>query len=535
MKQQWKRWLVAGALGLMVQGAALPSFAEDEMTFGEEEVKEVDRNSQSAALIDEGKKLYNSQKYEEASLLFHKVLLDEDVAAEPFHPEAQYELGKTLFRLELYQGALRMFGQVVDGGEAHPYYLPTLRGLVLLMDVAPGDPDLLERLKAYVGKFPKEVPAKYRDKYAFLVGRQLYNDGDYPQALKLLGEIEQKSELYVRARYIMGATYVASYDAKKALGEFKRVLRVLMAQRDEGKLTDEDRDLLEKSFLAMARVFYSAGEYNKAIKYYSRIPRSSKLWPLALFESSWAYFQLDLFNKALGNLHTLNSPFFSDAYFPEAPILSAVLFFYNCRYPRVRYALEEFDFSYAPLKDELEGVLKKYEDSSAMYAWMQKLRGGEAEEDEKLTRILAASLGDQELLRKIKLVEAIEKESKKLDTLSGTWKGSPLGTQVLQDTAVAQEFAVTGAGDLAKQRLERVKRELEDYIVNRERILFEISRAEKGEIDADMKAGMVVERNVKDVAKIDVTDEQLYWTFDGEYWRDELGFYLFDVKTECKR
>lgn len=535
MKQQWKRWLVAGALGLMVQGAALPSFAEDEMTFGEEEVKEVDRNSQSAALIDEGKKLYNSQKYEEASLLFHKVLLDEDVAAEPFHPEAQYELGKTLFRLELYQGALRMFGQVVDGGEAHPYYLPTLRGLVLLMDVAPGDPDLLERLKAYVGKFPKEVPAKYRDKYAFLVGRQLYNDGDYPQALKLLGEIEQKSDLYVRARYIMGATHVASYDAKKALGEFKRVLRVLMAQRDEGKLTDEDRDLLEKSFLAMARVFYSAGEYNKAIKYYSRIPRSSKLWPLALFESSWAYFQLDLFNKALGNLHTLNSPFFSDAYFPEAPILSAVLFFYNCRYPRVRYALEEFDFSYAPLKDELDGVLKKYEDSSAMYAWMQKLRGGEAEEDEKLTRILAASLGDQELLRKIKLVEAIEKESKKLDTLSGTWKGSPLGTQVLQDTAVAQEFAVTGAGDLAKQRLERVKRELEDYIVNRERILFEISRAEKGEIDADMKAGMVVERNVKDVAKIDVTDEQLYWTFDGEYWRDELGFYLFDVKTECKR
>jgi hypothetical protein len=527
--------MVAGALGMVMGLAAQPAWAGDEMTFGEEEVKGVDRNSQAAALIDEGKKLYNGQKYEEASLLFYKVLSDESVESEPFHPEAQYELGKALFRLELYQGALRLFGQVVDAGETHPYYLPTLRGLVLLMDVAPGDPDLLERLKAYKSKFPKEVPAKYRDKYAFLVGRQLYNDGEYAEALALLGQIERKSEQYVRARYIMGATHVASYDAKKALGEFKQVLRSLFAKREEGELTAEDRDLLEKSFLAMARVFYSTGEYNKAIKYYSRIPRGSKLWPLALFESSWAYFQLDLFNKALGNLHTLNSPFFSDAYFPEAPILSAVLFFYNCRYPRVRYALEEFDFSYAPLKDELDGLLKKYEDPSAMYAWMQKLRGGEGEEDEKLTRILAASLDDQELLRKIKLVEAIEKENKRLESLSETWKSSGLGTQVLQDTAVAREFAVTNAGDLAKQRLERVKRELEDFIVNRERIMFEISRAEKGEIDADMKAGMVVERNEQDVTKIEVTDEQLYWTFDGEYWRDELGFYLFDVKTECKR
>ena len=42
----------------------------------------------------------------------------------------------------------------------------------------------------------------------------------------------------------------------------------------------------------------------------------------------------DNHEKALGNLHTLNSPFFKDEYVPEAGILEAVIFFAN--YPIFR-------------------------------------------------------------------------------------------------------------------------------------------------------------------------------------------------------
>ena len=66
-------------------------------------------------------------------------------------------------------------------------------------------------------------------------------------------------------------------------------------------------------------------------------------------------------------------------------------------------------------------------------------------------------------------------------------------------------------------------------------ILFEVARAEKGEIDTDMAAEMEVSSNVTEAERVEVTDEELYWTFDGEYWKDELGYYSFDVNTECKR
>ena len=507
----------------------------DDMTFGEEDAQAVDANNPLAELIAEGKKLYEQKKYSESSLLFHKVLSKQEPGAEPFHPEAEYELAKTLFRMNLFQGALSYFGRIVDAGETHPYYLPALRGLVLMTDVIPEDPTLMARLEPYAADFQKNVPDKYKQQYAYLLGRHLYNTGSYEQALKLLEAVSPSYKHFDRARYVIGVTHVANYDAKKALTAYKEVLRVLLARQEASGLKPEEQELLELTYLAMARVFYSTGDYNRAIKYYSRLGRKSTSWPTAMFESSWAYFQLDLYNKALGNLHSLASPFFAKAYFPEATILSAVLFFYNCKFPRVRYVLEEFEFSYMPLRDEIDAIITKYDDSSKMFEWLNKLSKGESEEDEKLQRILGASLADKEVLRKVSLIDAIDKEDRKIKEMPSTWRNSDLGASLMQETVVARELAIADAGDLVKARLERVKRELDNLTLERERILFEVSRAEQGELDADWRAEQVVSKNVTDKDAIQVNSKQIYWKFDGEYWKDELGYYLFNINTECKR
>ena len=516
------------------------AFAQDDdgMSFGVDEVETPAEASPVAEFLEEGKKLYKAEKFAEASLLIYKVISavdNGDVGAEALLPEAEYELGKALFRLELYQGALTYFGRVVDAGDAHPYYLPTLRGLVLLTEVIPSDQTLLSRLAPYASNFPQDVPKKYRDQYAYLVGRYLYSVGEYEKALELLNYIKPSSKEYLNARYIAGVTHVGNYDAKQAVAAFKDVLRPLTGKLADDDLEPEERQLLELTWLGMARVFYSVGEYNKAIKYYSLIPRKSPVWPKALFESSWAYFQLDKANKALGNLHTINSPFFARSYFPEAPILSGVIFFYNCKYARVRYELEEFEFTYLPIKDELETVIADNEDPGKMVEWLRDLQSGKSDSDEQITRILAASLDDKQIQRKLKLIEATSVELGKIEKLPSTWKSSALGSSLVQDATVAREFAINELGELVQSRLRRVRDQIVDLNVNRERILFEVERAERGEIEAEMRAEMQLESNVTDTKRVAVTDEELYWTFDGEYWKDELGYYFFTVNTECKR
>lgn len=528
-------FLVLLAIQLVAVGQAA---AQGTMSFGEEEVEEEtapEKTGPYADFLAEGKKLYEQKKYDEASLMFYKVVSAQDVAAEAYVPEAEYELGKTLLRMELYQGALNYFGQIVDAGKAHPYYFPTLRGLVLLTDVIPGDPVLMQRLAPYASNYPQDVPEKYRDQFAYLVGRYLYQQMDTTQALRLLTAVSKRSEHYGKAHYIAAITHVANYQAKPAVQEFKTVLSHLRAKEETSSLTAEEKELKELTTFGMARVFYSTGDYGTSLKYYSNIDRSSVRWPQALFESSWAFFQTDDYNKALGNLHSLNSPFFADAYFPEGPILSAVIFFYNCKYERVRYVLEDFDYYYAPLKDDVEAVLADYQDPTAMVDWLEKLESGEAEFDPQVYQILDAALDDAQVERKFALIDTIRSEKKKIGTMPDAWQSSPLGTSLLQESELALSFAVNDAGTVAQQRLQRVVRELGELIMQKEEITFEVARAEQGQIEADIRAGMNVEGNVTDAPEITISDEQMYWTFDGEYWRDELGAYVFNINSECSR
>ncbi len=516
---------------------ASAAYAQDDggMSFGEEEVGEVAEASPVEKFLTEGKNLYGQDKFVEAALIYQKVLAEEDVTAEAYWPEAEYEIAKTLFRLELYQGALNAFGRIVDSGETHPFFLPSLRGLVLLTDVIPEDPALMERLAAYAPYFPKEVPEKYRDRFAYLVGRHLYNQLDVEGALALLDKVKPTSPDFPKARYIAGVTHVANYDAQPAVRAFKQTLQSLQAKDESGELQPEEQKLLELTTLALARVFYSVGQYDQSLTLYGFIDRSSENWPVALFESSWAYFQLDLYNKALGNLHSLNSPFFSDRYFPEGPILAGVLFFYNCRYDRVRAVLEDFIYEYEPVQKEVELVAARHrEDPEAMYNWLINARNDGTEVPE-LQQVVATALDDKQIRNKLNLILAIDKEIELLNGMPDAFKSSKLGLDLMQENELARSFAKSDAGTIALQRLDRTVRELQDLTIEQKKILFEVERAERGEIEADLRAELSVAQKVEGGGDIEVSDEEIYWTFDGEYWRDELGFYLFNTNSQCKR
>ena len=513
---------------------------EGGMNFGEDEVEAVKAASPVQKFLAEGQTLYKSGKYDEASLLFFKVLEEKDLTAEPYWPAAQYELGKTLFKMELYQGALSYFSKVVEKGEEHPYFLPTLNGLVLLTDVMPEDPVVMEMLAKYSKFFPNDVPKKYRDRYAFLVGRHLYSQLDVEGAIAMLNQVKPGSPDYARARYIAGVTHVANYESDPAVSAFKDVLRSLTQTQEKRTLKKQEKKLLDLANLAMARVFYSVGgkssakNYNTSLKYFGKIKRNTEFWPTALFESSWVYFQVDLFNKALGNLHSINSPFFSDKYFPEGPILASVIYFYNCKYKRSRNELDEFEFEYEPLITEIDAITGQFGDNpEEMFNWMKKQM--DDPETKAMGQIVGAALSDLQIRNKMKLILSIEEEIAKLGAKPSAWKNSSLGSYLNQESAGAISFAKSDAGTIASERLNRVSRELDDLSLEKEKIMVELAKAQRGQIETDLLNEGAVKANVTNAGGVKVSDEELYWTFDGEYWRDEVGFYTFNINSECKR
>ncbi len=87
---------------------------------------------------------------------------------------------------------------------------------------------------------------------------------------------------------------------------------------------------------------------------------ASEYWLDALFEESWAYFMAGDYSHALGNIHTIQSPYFPHSYYPEADVLKAVIYFSNCQYDDAFTIVAKFRGQYEPIRDELTKTLDRF-------------------------------------------------------------------------------------------------------------------------------------------------------------------------------
>src|SRR5690606_9006439 len=242
--------------------------------------------------------------------------------------------------------------------------------------------------------------------------------------------------------------------------------------------------------------------------------------------------------RALGNIHTLKSPYFPRSFYPEAETLKAIVYFFNCDYEKATITVARFNVVTTPKKDKLEKVLKKYKGENqeeAFYKFLTQVREGEASIDEEIEPLVETALSDRQLLRNVAYVQFLEKEQQQFGKSPPTFQQSSVGTFVQEKIGEARKKAVAKAGELAMQRYQRYVDEMGEHLRNGEKILIDIVAAQRNLLDQAIKQGQVSEVDAKLFGVVNPDDEHFIWPFDGEYWRDELGFYRQEVESACGR
>jgi len=170
--------------------------------------------------------------------------------------------------------------------------------------------------KEYLATYPPDLyPSDSGSEVPFIVGQFHYSLDDYGASLESLGYVDESvEESFLGARYFEGAIHARKNKAKQSSDAFKNILRYVQKKTVKSGTASRYE---EKALMAMARIFYSTGDFERALKYYEEITKYSPNWLQALFERSWTYFRMQRFERAMGNLHTLNSPYFEEQYFPE--------------------------------------------------------------------------------------------------------------------------------------------------------------------------------------------------------------------------
>jgi hypothetical protein len=98
---------------------------------------------------------------------------------------------------------------------------------------------------------------------------------------------------------------------------------------------------------------------------------------------------------------------------------------------------------------------------------------------------------------------------------------------------LAREMAVRQAGELAFARYQRNLDELDEHLRNGEKILIDITAAQRNLLDAAIAKQQISQAESKIYGVVNPDEEHVLWPFDGEYWRDELGFYRQVVYSNC--
>jgi hypothetical protein len=499
------------------------------------------------------KKLFDRERWSEAAQALHRVV-NGDTGDDPGNKQlAQYYLAISLYRLKFYQASYAIFSVIADN-KNHLKFKETLLWLAKLATQLPEPADIIERVGKYsdseVARFDNDQQRDLFWQLNHLLGRYKYRNRQYEEAIRLFNKVNRRSEYYVKSQFFSGISYVQVRKSVPAVNAFQRIEKAL----EEGVEGVEDEDRMrDLSYLSQARTFYSASirleaetnapvvdekRLSAAVKYWNKIEPASEYWLDALFEQSWAYFMAGDYPRALGNIHTIQSPYFPHSFYPEADVLKAVIYFSNCNYDAATIVVARFNKKYVPIKDELEKILKRFKGANQeepFFKFLIDVREGKANLSPTIRPIVEGALSDRQLLRNIEYVRVLDEEMGRYRKSPAAFRSSALGNQVEDSLKLARDLAVRQAGELALSRYQRNVDELNEHLRNGEKILIDITAAQRNLLDEKIQKGQVSKAEAKIYGVVKPDEEHVLWPFDGEYWRDELGFYRQVVESACGR
>jgi hypothetical protein len=511
----------------------------------------------TAGTMSEGaraaKALFDAQKWPEAALALYGVVAGETGDDDGNKQLAQYFLSISLYRMKLYQASYALFGFIADNRN-HLKFGETLLWLAKLATQLPEPADIIERVGRYrdteIAAFDNDKQKELFFQLNYLLGRYKYRNRQFEEAIRLFNKVDEKSQYFIQAQFFAGTSYVQLRKSVPAVQAFQRIESAIddgvEGVEDEGRV----RDL---AYLSMARTYYSASikldaetntpsidekKLSAAVKNWNQIDESSEYWLDALFEESWAYFMAGQYPKALGNIHTIQSPYFPGSFYPEAEILKAVIYFSNCNYEAATTVVARFNKRFVPIQEELQKVLARFkgeQQTEPFFKFLLSVRDGTADLPPSISGIVKASMSDRQLLRGIEYVRVLDEEMARFQQTPAKFKSSGLGNQVQEVLKIARDLAVEDAGNLARSRYQRNLEELDEHLRNGEKILIDITAAQRNELDQAIAANQVSQQESKIFGIVKPDEEHMLWPFDGEYWRDELGFYRQVVESACGR
>ena len=469
---------------------------------------------------------FAGKKYKKSAAKFFQIMNYPKNAKEKL--KSEWGLAKSLHSLGFYYSASKYYSVIVRRG-AKPrnvYFRKAFEELGEINSIINlGEAHIVQLLKTKVN--PSKIPGIARGFYFHYQGVNAFRNGNYQLAKAAFQKVPSSSSYHIKSLFFLGILSNMDKLYGRAISYFMKV-----------KSNSDSEWLQEIANLNIARVHYEARRYRQSLRYYAEIPRESDNWLQALFEGSWAFFLMKKYNHTLGNIHTFTSPFFHNRFYPEIYVLQSITFLNLCRYDEVKASINKFKDRYTPVFKDLRKLINRYRsDHAKFFRLIKKYRDGSLK-SYRNAHVVIDSLSRRDNYKEaLTTVRFSTRELERLENANQLWLRSGLIDDLKAFLIKKRSISMSSAGakllEGARESIEYltelynqtrfIKAELLLGRVDKLRSLLKVSSAEK---KANFIGGM------REIAR---KSELEFWPFEEEYWEDELGGYVYDIVSSCKK
>ncbi len=415
----------------------------------------------------------------------------------------------------------------------------------------------------------------------------------YESSLAYAVKVKEESPKYPEAQYL---AVVAEYMLDRVNDSVARQERILKAL-PKYKVDAPIQALIK---LNLGRIAYRQKDYKRAIESYQFIDKDSPMWIQALTEQGWMQILAKDALGAIGNMHSLHSPFFNAIYKPESYVVRTIGYINICQYGDAYRSLTYLENFYKPWLTTMESFRKSNSANKAYYDYViGNLKSKAKETDGRLPMTIIKEVGRQKDFVNLQsainnafdqgvqygfIKDLVRKEQRKVDSkiaqvktrisdlsmrIEGAkkkvddrkfveeWKRSRDFEREMQSfyefekITYAQSLGDFGkfegaskislgkwtsrlkdlAGERLKMHLTKTEKQLAKILENNEFLRYEVYAGSGENIRYISAAGSTEPRRMP--VSAEPRDTKQKWSFDGEFWADEIGHYRSSLKDNC--
>ncbi len=271
-------------------------------------------------------------------------------------------------------------------------------------------------------------------------------------------------------------------------------------------LTNIDNKLADDSRWALARIYYELNKWQLATDVYLQITKPVVEQASFLLERAWISYQQKDYERAMGFLYAFEAPSFKQFFTPEYYILKSFIYKDVCHFESALSISDEFSQRYG----------------KSLAAIYDRKQASDVQSEELLYVILAK----QDVKDRWDFIQVLESEKQRISDIDYE--------------ALAQH--INSVYNLKISKSSKIMTDLiNDEFKVRANLLLEFEESAnlmRYEIGVDMYQSVAKARFESDADLLKKAENNarsnVMYSFQGEYWNDELGHYQVRLLNKCK-